>query len=124
MSIWNRMHRRGFLQRLSGLGLLGMAGGTSAAEPSPFRPQRDGRSIIVDVHTHTPTHEHTVPPSEVEVVTLNRPDKPVTRTYTWQQYLDAMAPIRKACVFGVKRVAAHIPRVRGAKLLRERSPLG
>lgn len=55
--------------------------------------------MIVDVHTHTPTHKATVPPDEEIVNTVWRPDRPVRATCTWSDYLEAMAPVDRAVVF-------------------------
>lgn len=55
--------------------------------------------MIVDVHTHTPTHKAAVPPGEEIVNTMWRPDRPVRATCTWSDYLEAMAPVDRAIVF-------------------------
>ena len=57
--------------------------------------------MIVDVHTHTPTHRDAVPPHEVVVNTVWRPDRPVRATGTWSDYLEAMAPVDRAIVFSI-----------------------
>ena len=55
--------------------------------------------MIIDVHTHTPTHRTAVPPSEDVVNTMWRPDRPVRATCTWSDFYDAMAPVDRAIVF-------------------------
>ena len=57
--------------------------------------------MIVDVHTHTPTHRDSVPPDQVVVNTVWRPDRPVRATCTWADYLEAMAPVDRAVVFSI-----------------------
>ncbi len=57
--------------------------------------------MIVDVHTHTPTHRAAVPPEEEVVNTVWRPDRPVRATCTWGDYLEAMAPVDRAIVFSI-----------------------
>ncbi len=57
--------------------------------------------MIVDVHTHTPTHRETVPPQEVVVNAVWRPDRPVRATVTWSDYVEAMAPVDRAIVFAI-----------------------
>jgi len=45
--------------------------------------------MIVDVHTHTPTHRERVPPDEVVVNQAWRPDRPVLATTTWTDHDEA-----------------------------------
>jgi predicted TIM-barrel fold metal-dependent hydrolase len=42
--------------------------------------------VIVDVHTHTPTHRDSVPPDEVVVNRAWRPDRPVHATTTYEDH--------------------------------------
>jgi len=42
--------------------------------------------MIVDVHTHPPTHRERVPPDEVVVNQAWRPDRPVHATTTWADH--------------------------------------
>jgi predicted TIM-barrel fold metal-dependent hydrolase len=58
--------------------------------------------MIIDVHTHAPTHRTEVPDAEREINTSWRPDKTVVATVTWQDYIAAMAPVDRACVFGIR----------------------
>ncbi|GIK41965.1 MAG: hypothetical protein BroJett011_57980 [Chloroflexota bacterium] len=57
--------------------------------------------MIVDVHSHTPQYKETVPPDQVVVNTLWRPDRAVNATYSWQEYLEAQLPADKSIVFGI-----------------------
>src|SRR5581483_5003298 len=57
--------------------------------------------VIVDVHTHTPTHRQPVPPDERQVNTLWRPDRAVEAAVSWDDYLRAMEPVDRAIVFGI-----------------------
>jgi len=45
--------------------------------------------VIVEVHTHTPTHREAVPSDEMVVNTAWRPDRPVNATSTWAEYAHA-----------------------------------
>ena len=58
--------------------------------------------MIVDVHTHVPTHRDSVPESEREVNTTWRPPIVVQAAVSWQDYMHAMAPVSRACVFGIR----------------------
>ena len=42
--------------------------------------------MIIDIHTHTPTHRDHVPTGEEAWVTVNRPDRPVKTTVSWGEY--------------------------------------
>jgi uncharacterized protein len=59
--------------------------------------------VIVDVHTHTPTYRHFVPPDEVIVNTVWRPDRPVVATTTWADHESARtaAGVDVSIVFGI-----------------------
>lgn len=57
--------------------------------------------MIVDVHTHTPTHRGPVPPEERQVNTVWRPDRAVEAAVSWDDYLRAMEPVDRAIVFGI-----------------------
>ena len=57
--------------------------------------------MIVDVHTHIPTHEHAVPPEEIRSETTMRSGDTVQQTNSVADYLEAMAPVDKACVFPI-----------------------
>ena len=58
--------------------------------------------MIVDVHTHTPTHRESVPESERQPNPLWRPDRVVEAAVSWDDYLAAMEPVDRACVFGIR----------------------
>lgn len=45
--------------------------------------------MIVDVHTHTPTHRDDVPEAELATNSAFRPDRPVTTTVSWTDFNDA-----------------------------------
>jgi len=55
--------------------------------------------VIIDVHTHTPTHRTVVPPGEEVVNSMWRPDRAVRASCTWADYLEAIAPVDRAIVF-------------------------
>jgi len=58
--------------------------------------------VIVDVHTHLPTHRDRVPESERQPNTAWRPDRIVEAAVTWHDYMTAMADVDRACVFGIR----------------------
>jgi predicted TIM-barrel fold metal-dependent hydrolase len=57
--------------------------------------------MIIDVHTHTPQYRDPVPPDQIEMNTIWRPDRPVQATVSWQDYMENMAPVDRALVFGI-----------------------
>ncbi len=57
--------------------------------------------MIIDVHTHTPSHRDAVPPDEVVESTVRRPDRPVVETTSWADYERDMAPVDASIVFGL-----------------------
>ena len=57
--------------------------------------------MIIDVHTHLPTHEGAVPEGEIELDSAMRPGRFVRLTNSVQDYLDAMTPVDAAFVFGI-----------------------
>lgn len=57
--------------------------------------------MIIDVHTHTPTHRDNIPPGELIENDKWRPDRVVRATNTWADYLDVMGPVDKAIVFNI-----------------------
>ncbi len=57
--------------------------------------------MIVDVHTHVPTHVSEVPPSEEIVNKQMRPDKPVRLTTTHSDFFKAMEPVDRVISFGI-----------------------
>ena len=57
--------------------------------------------MIVDVHTHIPSHEKTVPPEEIRSETTMRSGDTVQQTNSVADYLAAMGPVDKAFVFPI-----------------------
>ena len=57
--------------------------------------------MIVDVHTHLPTHPDTVPTDEVKTEQTMRSGEVVTLTNTIEDYLRDVAPLDKAFLFGI-----------------------
>ena len=57
--------------------------------------------MIIDVHSHTPQYKAPVPPDEVVMNTVWRPDRPVKATFAWDDYLQAQHPADKSIVFGI-----------------------
>lgn len=57
--------------------------------------------MIVDVHTHTPTHRGPVPPGERKVFTSWRTDRPVVTTNSWADYDNATSAADASIVFNI-----------------------
>ena len=57
--------------------------------------------MIIDVHTHLPTHQSAVPAEEQVVDRVMRPDRAVTLTNSGDDYLRDMGPVDRAFVFGI-----------------------
>ena len=57
--------------------------------------------MIVDVHTHLPTHPDTVPEDEMVVETTWRSGESVQHTHSVDDYVRDMAPVDKSFVFGI-----------------------
>ncbi|MBI21125.1 MAG: amidohydrolase [Chloroflexi bacterium] len=57
--------------------------------------------MIIDVHTHLPTHPDKVPPYEVKTEQTMRSGEVVTLTNTIEDYIRDMAPLDKAFLFGI-----------------------
>lgn len=57
--------------------------------------------MIVDVHTHLPTHRDHVPESERRSEFMMRSGDAVPMTNTIADYLEAMAPVDKTFIFGI-----------------------
>jgi predicted TIM-barrel fold metal-dependent hydrolase len=57
--------------------------------------------VIVDVHTHTPTQREPVPPDQLVVSTIRRPDRPVVETVSWADYERDMAAVDVSLVFNL-----------------------
>ena len=65
--------------------------------------------MIVDIHTHTPTHVNSVPASEHQPNAIWRPDRVVEAAVSWDDYLAAMQPVDRACVFGIRFLGGDMP---------------
>src|SRR6266567_506503 len=65
--------------------------------------------MIVDIHTHTPTHVKAVPLDERQPNALWRPDRVVEAAVSWDDYLLAMQPVDRACVFGIRFQSGDMP---------------
>lgn len=57
--------------------------------------------MIIDVHTHTPPYRDKVPEEEMAVSAMWRPDKIISSTYNWDDYLKAMKPVDRVIVFNI-----------------------
>lgn len=57
--------------------------------------------MIVDVHTHTPTHRDTVPPEDRRAFDGWRTDRTVVTTNSWSEYDVAMAAADVSIVFNI-----------------------
>lgn len=57
--------------------------------------------MIVDVHTHLPSHPESVPASDEIAMSVHRSGTPVRFTQTVAEYLEAMKPVDKAFLFGI-----------------------
>ena len=71
--------------------------------------------MIIDVHTHLPTHQTAVPEDEQVVDRVMRPDRAVTLTNSGDDYLRDMGPVDRAFVFGIAR-APGAPQTFGGML--------
>ena len=59
--------------------------------------------MIIDVHTHTPSHYKNVDKDEEEYDMKMRPDRPIKMTNSVDEYLQDMDPVDVAIVFGIAR---------------------
>ncbi|MBI4219776.1 MAG: amidohydrolase [Chloroflexi bacterium] len=57
--------------------------------------------MIVDVHTHLPTHRTRIPPSERRVESVMRSGTPVQLSNTIADYAAAMKPTDRTLIFGI-----------------------
>ncbi len=57
--------------------------------------------MIVDVHTHLPSHFEAVPDDEALYNDVIRPDRPVRMHHGFEDYIRVMAPVDKAIAFGL-----------------------
>ena len=58
-------------------------------------------SLIIDVHTHIPTHVDAVPSSEEKYNDVMRPDVSVRLNNSFEDYIEDMKPVDRAIAFGV-----------------------
>ncbi len=65
--------------------------------------------MIVDIHTHTPTHVQAVRPEERQPNAQWRPDRVVEAAVGWDDYLAAMQTVDRACVFGIRFKGGDMP---------------
>ncbi len=65
--------------------------------------------MLVDVHTHTPTHRDAVPPDERQLNSQWRPDRVVDAAVSWADYMTAMEMVDRACVFGIRFKDGQMP---------------
>jgi uncharacterized protein len=65
--------------------------------------------MLVDVHTHTPTHRDAVPEAERQTNALWRPDRVVEAAVSWADFMAAMQPVDRACVFGLRFKGGQMP---------------
>ena len=57
--------------------------------------------MIVDMHTHVPSHIDTVPPEEERQDHKMRPDRAVRLTTTYDDFFEAMKPVDRVISFGI-----------------------
>ena len=57
--------------------------------------------MIVDVHTHLPSHFEAVPDDEALYNDVIRPDRPVRMHHGFEDYIRVMGPVDKAIAFGL-----------------------
>jgi hypothetical protein len=65
--------------------------------------------MLIDLHTHTPTHRDAVPAHERQPNAQWRPDRVVDAAVSWADYLAAMQPVDRACVFGLRFKSGQMP---------------
>jgi len=58
--------------------------------------------MLVDLHTHTPTHRDAVPADQRQPNAQFRPDRVVESAVSWADYMAAMQTVDRACVFGIR----------------------
>jgi hypothetical protein len=72
-----------------------------AARSRAARYEERGNTVIVDLHTHLPSHKDEVPPDEERSATINRSGTPVRFTNSLADYLKVMEQVDRACIFGI-----------------------
>ncbi len=63
--------------------------------------------MIIDVHTHTPTHRDAVPDDELVINQVWRPDRAVRATTSWDDYFAGQRPADRSIVFGIAWSPGH-----------------
>jgi hypothetical protein len=58
-------------------------------------------ALIIDVHTHIPTHADAVPSDEEKLNEVMRPDVSVRLNNSFGDYIRDMGPVDMAIAFGV-----------------------
>ena len=57
--------------------------------------------MIIDVHSHVPSHIDTVPPEEEAWESKMRPDRAVRLTTTYDDFFEAMKLVDRVISFGI-----------------------
>lgn len=70
--------------------------------------------MIIDVHSHVPSHVDAVPPEEEVRESKMRPDRAVRLTTTYDDFFEAMEPVDRVVSFGIA-MPADRPAVIGEK---------
>lgn len=65
--------------------------------------------MIIDLHTHTPTHREAVPPDERRPNDRWRPDRAPDSCVSWADFMTAMETVDRACVFGLRFKGGQMP---------------
>src|SRR5258708_15499448 len=65
--------------------------------------------MIVDIHTHTPTHVKAVPLDERQPNALGRRERVVEAAVGWDDSLAAMQAVDRACVLGIRLKGGDMP---------------
>lgn len=102
-------NRREFLQSMGSMGMI--AGSLkdkkiNMGDANMSTKQAAPGRMIIDVHSHVPTHEKAAPDSEAKSKAVYRPDKVVKSVFSWQDYMAAMEPVSRVVVFGIKHLHA------------------
>jgi hypothetical protein len=66
--------------------------------------------VIVDVHSHVPTHRDEIPPGELVENAKWRPDRVVAATTTWADYDAAFASVSVSVAFTIARNRVEVDR--------------
>lgn len=65
--------------------------------------------MIIDVHTHTPTHKGSVPADEMQHNDVWRPDAIRPVTFGWDDFIDEFEAVDRAIVFNMALHPKHRP---------------